>query len=208
MRLQDCELDETISKTTQNITLCKTRKGNLEINKDTLAIPIRHDGQLRGFVFRGQGRLLIDTIVETEEGAIGKPVDKELTAPFLMIGDLEETQKYLAETSEEDLAPMGYQNRQEFKGAAEILCNQFFGGWSNNWQHFKGDRSHIFAIRNEEGELDILVVKDSKLVYKANDATFVSNDDKVVLKTPNEVVCSSNEKSVIVYEDKSVNIER
>lgn len=206
---QNYELEEAILKASHDKALWKTEKGILEINKDTLAIPIRQDGKRRGFVFHGSGKLLIDTIIKTEEGAIGNPVDKELKTPFLMIGSTEETQKYLVEASEEDFTRMGYMNRQSLEAEAKDLCRQFFGSRLDSNQHSRLDRGCIFAFRNKENRLDILITKHSKMVYKTDDIAFVSNDDKVVLKTPDEVVCSSSGgRSIIVQRNKSVLIRK
>ena len=196
---ENCQLGNTVSKTSEATTLWRTEKGIIEINKNTLAIPIKLGDKERGYVFRGSGKFLLDTIVETEEGAIGKPVEKELDEPFLMLGDTEETQKHLATASEEDFAKMGYQNQQEFVDRAEDLCDQFFKKKGvHDHQRFDEHRGFIFAFQNENSKLDILVTKGSKLVYKAIDMVFVSNENKIVLKSPSEVVCLSNGKSVIV----------
>ena len=66
----------------------------------------------------------------------------------------------------------------------------------------------IFAFQNQANKLDILVAKGSKLVYTAKDLVFVSNKNKVVLKSPDEVVCSGNRRSVIIGKGKSVIIKK
>jgi hypothetical protein len=199
MMWQNYQLGNTVSKTSEAVTLWQMEKGIVEISKNTLAVPIGLDDKERGYVFHGNGKLLLDTIVETEEGAIGKPVEKELNEPFLMLGDTGETQKHLTTASEEDFAKMGYQNQQEFAVKAEDLCDQFFKKKGvHNHRCLDEHRGFIFAFQNELSKLDILVTKGFKLVYKAMDMVFVSNENKVVLKSPSEVVCLSNGKSVII----------
>jgi len=196
---QNYQLGSTVSKASEAVTLWQMEKGIVEISKNTLAIPIKLSDKERGYVFHGNGKLLLDTIVETEEGAIGKPVEKELSELFLMLGDTEETQKHLTTASGEDFAKMGYQNQQEFVVKAEDLCDQFLKKRGvHNHQCFDEHRGFIFAFQNENSKLDVLVAKGLKLVYKAMDMVFVSNENKVVLKSPSEVVCLSNGKSVIV----------
>jgi len=196
---QNYQLGNTVSKTSEAVTLWQMEKGIVEISKNTLAVPIELDDKERGYVFHGNGKFLLDSIVETEEGAIGKPVEKELSELFLMLGDTEEIQKHLTEASEEDFAKMGYQNQQEFADRAEDLCGQFFKKKGvHNYQCFDEHRGFIFAFQNQTSKLDILIAKGSKLVYKAMDIVFVSNENKVVLKSPSEVVCTSNGKSVII----------
>ena len=199
MMWQNYQLGNTVSKTSEAVTLWQMEKGIVEISKNTLVVPIELDDKERGYVFHGNGKFLLDSIVETEEGAIGKPVEKELSELFLMLGDTEEIQKHLTEASEEDFAKMGYQNQQEFADRAEDLCGQFFKKKGvHNYQCFDEHRGFIFAFQNQTSKLDILIAKGSKLVYKAMDIVFVSNENKVVLKSPSEVVCTSNGKSVII----------
>jgi hypothetical protein len=198
---QNYRLDDAISKITEDVRLWQTEKGVLEICKNTLVIPIRVRDQRRGYVFHGHGKLLLDTIVETDEGAIGKPVEKELSAPFLMLGNTEKIEQHSVTAGEEDLARMEYKDQQEFVTKAEDLCNQFFKQKKREMgdHQFFGEYSgSIFAFQNQTNELDILVTKGSKLVYKTKDVVFVSNKNKVVLKSPNEVICASNGKSVII----------
>ena len=196
---QNYQLGNTVSKTSEATMLWQTEKGIIEISKNTLAIPIKLSDKERGYVFHGNGKLLLDTIVETEEGAIGKPVEKELNDPFLMLGNVEEIQKHFTKASEEDFAKLGYENQQGFVDRAEELFNQFFKKEGvHGHRTLSGDRGFIFTFQNQTGKLDILVAKGSKLVYKAMDIVFVSNENKVVLKSPSEVVCTSNGKSVII----------
>jgi hypothetical protein len=119
------ELGKTVLKATESMTLWQTEKGIIEISNNTLTIPIKLDGQKRGYVFQGHGKLLLDTIVETEEGAMGRPVEKELNEPFLMLGDIEEIQKSLTKANEEDFQKMGYKDQKGFEDRAEDLCDQF-----------------------------------------------------------------------------------
>ena len=123
---ENYELDGTTSKATEDMRLWQTEKGVVEISENTLATSITLGDQRRGYVFHGHGKLLIDAIVETDEGAIGKSVEKKLNEPFLMLGETEEIQKHLTKASEEDLAKMGYEKQQGFVDKAEDLCDQFF----------------------------------------------------------------------------------
>jgi len=208
MMWQNYQLDDTISKTTEGIRLWQSERGIVEINKGTLAVSIRLNDQQKGYVFHGQGKLLIDAIVETEEGAIGKSVEKELNAPFLMLGSPEEIQKHLTEANDEDLAKMNYEGLQVFVAKAEDLCNRFFQGKMHKHHGFDKDSGIIFAFQNETDKLDILVTKGSKLVYTARDMLFVANKDKVVLKSHGELVCTKNGNALIIKNRKSLIIEK
>jgi hypothetical protein len=182
-------------KTTETLTLWRTEKGTVEIGKNTLAIPIKLEDERKGFIFHGNGKLLLDTIVETREGAVGKPVENELNEPFLMLADVEETEKHLSAATKDDLQKMGYKSEQEFMGKAENLFDQFFGKTRMYNHHCCGDSDGygvVFSFPNEAGKLDTLVADGSKLVYAAKNQVFVSHGDRVVLKTSKQMVVSGD----------------
>jgi hypothetical protein len=200
MLWQNYRIDKTILKTTEAMTLWRAEKGTIEISNNTLAIPIKLEDQRKGYIFHGHGKLLLDTIVETHEGAVGKPVENELNGLFLMLGDTDEIRQHLSSAAKEDLTKMGYETEQGLIDKAATLFDQFFGKTKmHNHQCCGINHGVIFAFPNEAGKLDILIAKGSKLVYKAMNQTFVSNDCKVVLKTPTEVIVSGdNRKSLII----------
>ena len=192
------QLGNVVSKTTQTMTLWRAERGIIEISNDTLVIPIELNDEEKGCVFHGNGKLLLDAIVETDEGAIGRAVEKGLNKPFLMLGDTQEMQKNLVKAGEEDFAKMGYENQRGFVDRAEDMCDRFFSGRVYSNQRFNGNHGLIFAFQNEAGKTDILIAKGSKLVYKATDIIFLSNENKVVLKSQGEVVCKGNGKSIVI----------
>jgi hypothetical protein len=199
MTWRNYQLDSAVSKTTEDITLWQTEKGILEISKDTLVLSIKLNEQRKGYIFHGHGKLLLDTVVETKEGAIGRPIEKEINKAFMMLGETEKIQQRLSTANKEDLKETGYESEQEFLAKAEELCDQFLGKRIvYGHKCFGEDHGFIFAFSNEADKLDTLVAKDSKLVYKAINMVFVSNKNKVVLKSPSEVVCTTNGKSVII----------
>jgi hypothetical protein len=197
---ENYQLDTTTLKTTETMTLWRTEKGTVEIGKNTLAIPIKLNDQRKGYIFHGHGKLLLDTIVETQEGAVGKPVESELNELFLMLGETEEIQQHLSTATKEDLTKIGYESEKGFIEKAENLFDHFFGNMRMHNQQCCGNNyGVIFAFPNEAGKLDTLIANGSKLVYKAMNQVFVSNDGKVVLKTPTEVIVSGdNRKSLVI----------
>jgi hypothetical protein len=200
MTRENYQLDNNALKTNETMTLWRTEKGTIEIDKNTLAIPIKLDDKLKGYVFHGHGKLLLDTIVETQEGAVGKPVENELNESFLMLGDTEQIQQHFSTATEEDLKKIGYENEKGFRDKAEDLLDQFLGKRGMHSHQCCGN-SHgtIFAFPNEVGKLDTLIANGSKLVYKARNQVFVSTDSNVVLKTPTKVIVSADAgKSLVI----------
>ena len=195
---QDYQIDSTISKATEDITLWETEKGIVKIEKGTLAIGLKLRDQQRGYVLHGHGELLLDAIVETEEGALGKPIEKELNKPFLMLGDTDEIQQHLTTANKEDLTEMDYEEPQKFVNEAEDLFGRLFRGRLYDYRCFDKHDGFVFAFPSEADELSILVAKNSKLVYKAEGMVFVSDRNKAVLKSPNEVVVVRGGKMHVV----------
>jgi len=195
MNWENYRLEDTVSKTTETIVLWQTEKGLVKISKDSLAVAIKLGDEKKGYIFHGNGKLLLDTIVETREGAVGKPVEKEITETFLVLGQVEVN---LSATSQEDFGKMGYTDQQEALTKARGLFNRFFEGRKLHDPHCLNDHGLIFAFPNENGKFDLLVTNDSSIVYKAKDIVFVSNGNKTVLKNAKEAVCVANGKSVIL----------
>jgi len=167
----------------------------VEISKDSLAVAIKLGNEKKGHVFHGNGKLLLDTIVETREGAVGKPIEKEIAQPFLMLGQVEE---HLSAASQEDFVKVGYANQQEFLTKTRVLFDGFFERRVHSHQCCNVNHGLIFAFPSEKDKFDLLVTKDSSIVYKSKETVFVSNSDRTVLKSPKEVVCVTNGKAVIV----------
>lgn len=208
MKRQNFRLDNTVLKTIQSLTLWQAEKGNLAIDEKALAILVKLGEQEKGFIFHGQGKLLLDAIIETEMGAVGKSVERDLNEPFLMLGNTEKTKEHVTEANEKDVVSCGYNDSEAFVATAERLRAKFFEGKEPRHINVNQKNGQIFAFPNEDGEFDVLVVKDSKMVYKAGGVTFVSNGNKEVFTSPSEIFVSSNGKSVFMKNGKSVIVKR
>jgi hypothetical protein len=195
----DYQLEDTVLAVSDDATLWQTEKGLVKINKNTLALPIQLNGRRRGYVFHGQGQLTLDTIVETEEGAVGRPVDTKLTNPFLMLGAEEESYQRFGPASAEDLRHAGYEHSQQFITEAQTLCERFFdrGAYCSHGR-FGEDRGVLFVFSNGTPKMDILLAKDSELVYKKAGFVFVSNRDNSILKGHGMVILSRSGRSFVV----------
>jgi hypothetical protein len=202
MTWQNYHLDNAISKAAEDTKLWQTEKGIVEIGKNTLAIPVIMHDQVKGYVFDGHGKLLLDTIVETKEGAVGKPVEKEIHEPFVMLGKAEMTGRNLKPASSEDLAEAGYADRLGLMTKAEELLDRLFkNGRTHSCRCSYDDEGLLFAFQNQADDLDILLAKDAKIVYKAKDSVFISDKNRAVLRSC-EVVCVCSGNSVVVKRAK------
>jgi len=198
MRWHDYELDSEIFKSNEDLTLCRSEKVLVETNKGALVVAIKNKERKAGYVFVGHGRLLVDAIVETERGAFGKTIDRELNEPFLMLGNKEEIGQSLSPAGSDDLARIGLKH-EEFLEKGQNLLDSLSKKRTDCAldcsSEFKGS---VFAFPANEGGLDSLIVKDSKLVYAAKDMVFLSNRDKSILTNSGQVVFSSDGRSICV----------
>ena len=183
------ELDNRIKGAVRDIELWQSDKGLITVAKGTLAISLRIGGKRSGCVFHGQGKLILDTIVDTKEGAVGKSVEEGLSKPFLMIGHIDEAEGCLVDAGDEEISRLGYDSKDEFAERAGDLCHRFFRGRVHDYQDFNKSEGTIFAFQNEPLKLDILISEESELIYKTSDVVFVSNNQEVVLKSPDATVC-------------------
>jgi len=183
------EASDSVFKTKEPLTLWKTDQGFVEVGKDTLAVAVKSGEKQKGFVLHGQGKLVLDTIVETESGAVGEPVEKELSKPFLMLGETEQVQQCLGEAISEDLAKMGYKSNNEFADKAKDLLERSLNkGRTSSGSCCHHSEGSVFIFPNETGEPDVLILHDSKLIYKSGSLVFMLNDGKAMLKSPMRVV--------------------
>jgi hypothetical protein len=193
------EASGAVFKTKESVTLCKTDQGFVEVDKDTLAVLITRDEKREGYVFHGHGKLVLDAIVETESGAVGEPIEKELISPFLMLGDIEQIQQRMDEASGDDLMKKGYQNESEFVDKAKsYLEKSLTRGRIHRGMccgHFEGP---MFMFPNEAGRSDVLILTGSNLIYKSRGMIFISRKGKSILKSPEHVVMSHNGKCIVI----------
>ena len=193
-------------KTVKDVTLFKNDRCIVTALRGTLALPILINGKTKGYAFHGAGKLLLDAIIKTPRGAIGKPIDRDLTKIFLMVGGAEEIEESLAPAEASDLSRLGYENREAFSERVDEFCGSLF---KIGIKHINFDKkeARIFAFQNVHAKPDILLSKRDKLVYTSKKEVYVFKGDKGVIKRPGEVMVSKEGKIVIV-KDNSVVMDR
>jgi hypothetical protein len=191
MMWQHYELSNTVLKTNEQLNLWKSDRGSVNIEKDTLAVAITLDGKPEGYILAGNGKMVLDAIVETDQGAVGKPIEQQLTDPFLMVGNPEitEARSFSAVAGEQ----------KDFLAKAQDLYHQFFRGE----EPFDGPCRHhyeglVFAFKNDLGKLDLLIPHGSKIVYKAKHMVFISDEDEAILKSPEHMVVSNHGRCIVM----------
>ncbi|UCB61059.1 MAG: hypothetical protein JSW72_03115 [Candidatus Bathyarchaeota archaeon] len=209
MTWQDRQLATEASKTTETAVLFTNQKCVVETSKGTLTLEITRDNQPRGYIFHGTAKLLIDAIVETGQGAIGKPVEKTVETPFIMLGQPDAPLK-LNVAESDDFTRLGYTDQTAFKQEAERLLDRFFRDSTRRCGRVATQNDVegcIFAFQEDTGELILLVANGAKLVYTAPDQVFVSKGHKTVLTQRGIVAVSRPGKHVLIAND-CVHVDR
>ena len=197
MKYLNYKLSNDPLKIVEDTTLLKNERCVVDALEGSLALPILIDEKVQGYVFHGTGKLVVDSIIETTKGAVGRPTVKDLKYPFMMLGGTEEIKDNLGDADTSDLQNAGYESVDAFIEHAEELCGRLL---KERHCHvdFDGKDSRLFAFLNEEGKLDILVSKNDKLVYKSEKKVYLSKGSKSVLKRPNEIIVSKKGKTVVI----------
>jgi len=194
----DYTLENTVLKSDEAFTLYRAEKASVEIEKNAFAVPIKVEEEKVGYVFVGQGKLVVDAIVETEEGAFGKPIERALNEPFLMLGNTEQTSQHFSPASHDDLKKADVDEKTLLDGAQGLLDRFSSKSAVRGHEELDNHSGWIFAFSNGENALDHLVSKGSELVYNAKDMSFVSKGDKSILRSSEKVVLSNHGRSFVV----------
>jgi hypothetical protein len=194
--MQHYEVEDTILRSTAELTLTRSDKVSLEIKKGTLTLPVKVEDKREGYIFLGEGKLLIDAIVETEKGAVGKPVQRELGELFLMLGNTEETSKHLEKANEDDLRRRNLTEKILFSQAQDLLTKFTEKRAPHGSEHLRQPEGSIFAFPNGESNLDLLLLNGPRLIYTTKDMSFICDGDKSVLNTPRQVFLSAQGASL------------
>jgi len=192
----DVDLGNNIYKVYQETTLIRNSKCLITIQEGTLAAPLYVRDKPAGYVFHGMGRFGLDAIVETRQGALGKPIAKELGDPFLMFARGDFT-SFMSPATAEDLAKVGYENAEVFIEGALKLCKSFLdygrhlnlGSWSDN--------KKIFVLPQTD-KFEILVSTDDSTTYVAKGGVYVFRGNEQVLTGSREVLVAKHGRLVAI----------
>lgn len=200
MTLTNLEVKEEPLKLRQDFTLFQNERCITKIFKSSLAFPIVRESEVVGYVFHGEGKLVIDAVIETPRGAIGKPVERKIDTLFIMLAPFEKVRKLreeLVSANISDLKQKGYESVGGFVKSARELCSQIFR--KTCFGTFLENPSHIFAFKREDQrKIDLLVSKDDKLAYISGGKLFAFKRGKSVIIKPGKLLIAKNNKTLVV----------
>lgn len=194
------QLGNLPQKLTQDSTLLQNEKCIIKATAGTLTLPIMIGNMTRGYIFVGSGQLTLDAIIETARGAVGESIIKDLTQPFIMLGESQELKQNLTPATTEDLAHCGYASADELIKTANNMLERLA---HRRHMHFDADPdAHIFAFPTNQGKLDILIAKGDRLVYKSEDKVYISkNKAESVAIGQGQIFVARKGKTVIIDKD-------
>lgn len=185
------------SKLTKDLVLLQNEKCIVKAFAGDLTLPILADDATLGYIFFGKGRFTLDAIVETPEGAVGKPLVKDLDTPFIMLGKVCNIANDLTPATVHDISNMGCRNSEEFLAKANEVFSRFSLDYHTRF-NFEED-SQVFAFANEHDKWDMLISKEDKLVYMSKDKVYISKDKaESVDISPAGVLVAERGKTIVI----------
>jgi len=194
------QLGNLPQKLTQDSTLLQNEKCIIKAAAGTLTLPIMIDNMTRGHIFVGRGQFTLDAIIETARGAVGESIIKDLTQPFIMLGENPKLTQNLTPATTEDLAHYGYASADELLKTANNMLERLA---HKRHVHFGTDPdAHIFAFDIGQDKLDILIAKGDRLVYKSEDKVYISkNKAENVAIGQGQIFVARKGKTVVIDKD-------
>ncbi|RLE65461.1 MAG: hypothetical protein DRJ47_05070 [Thermoprotei archaeon] len=178
------KLDKEVYRLNENKVFLDHPKCRLTVGENSILAKVFFNDHHVGYVVQGYVEFFVDTILETSEGAVGKPVRKTGHQTFIYLSK---------QPPEMNLSPTG---DKEFWAKAYSLCEKFFK--QNEYRLHKG---HIVAFPVGD-KFEILVLKNNKLVYISLSKIFVSKMDHGVLlenkRDARRVITSAGEKTILM----------
>lgn len=202
------QLGNQPQKLTKDATLLQNEKCIIKATTGTITLPILTDNTIRGHLFIGTGQLILDTIIETMRGAIGKPLVKDLSRdqPFLMLGETKNLKENLTQATNQDLADIGYKSIDEFVKTANETFDQFA---HKRRSHIDIEPdAHIFAFANEHEKWDFLIAKDDKLVYTSKHKVYVSRNNGETVSLGQGSILVAKKGKTVVMDKGSILVDR
>lgn len=179
-------------------TLFRNDKCVLKISDGAIVVPLYFNGESLGYFFHGEGKLLLDAVIETPRGAVGKPIERNIETPFIMIAPaskIEEIRGKLRKAENENLEQRGYANVGEAVEAARNLCYAMFR--KSTFCRRPEPQSYVFGFQRKDAEkLDLLAAKGDKLVYICGENIFAFKRGKSIMIKSNRLVIAKNNKII------------
>lgn len=197
---------EAVFRLEESFTLFRNDKCIVKIYDGAIVIPLYFNGENVGYFFHGEGTFLLDAVIETPRGALGKPIEREIETPFIMVAStskIKEIREKLREAEDENLAQKGYADAREVVETAKELCNTMFR--KSRFCKHPELQSYVFGFQRKDTERpDMLVAKGDKLVYIRGENIFAFKRGKSIMIKPKQAGIAKNGKIIAVATPKKL----
>lgn len=192
------KLSAELCKLVQEATLIENEKCRVTMEADTLASQVCIEGRMEGYVLHGEGRLILDAIIETRGGAVGKSIVRELGEPFIALATSKENLNIaLSPATLEDLRKVGYDSPEAFIERVDGLLGKFFRKGRRISASILDEKFKVFAFPVNDAFEILLASKDS-VVYVKKGGSYIFKGGRQVAMELGDVVISKFGKLVVI----------
>jgi len=189
-------------KVMRDLVLFQNDRCVVRISEGTLTLSVLVDDTVQGWLFHGKGQLMLDTIVETPRGAVGKSLVEDLTLPFLMFGEATDLSQNSTAATVQDVARIGYNSLEEFLSKATEVLGRFTKRGHGPVEFDEGSYIFAFTVGGDPSRWDMLISKGNRLVYKSKNRVYVSRGKAGNVSVhPREVLVARHGKTVVIGKD-------
>lgn len=159
--------------------LISTDKALLTLTEGVAWVYVVNNGDRVGIAFAGPGRLAVDAITETDEGAVGRSVVMRLEGMQLYLGETQ-IERLSREATDSELSTIGYKSAEDFLSGVESLIKEKVNG--DNKINIENHDSRVLIGTGEDEKSIVLVIGHRKddLVFSYGKNVFVVGDDEMV----------------------------
>jgi hypothetical protein len=159
--------------------LISTEKALVNLSEGCVWIYVVNNGERVGIAFAGHGRLAVDAITETDDGAIGKSVATGLEGMQLFLGETQ-IERISREATLLEMEHLGYSGSEDFISAVDsIIKNKVNGDTKVNVEN---QESNVLIGIGEDEKAIVLVTTEGKedLVFSYGKNVHVVGEKEMV----------------------------
>ncbi|MFX0096785.1 MAG: hypothetical protein ACFE7E_03410 [Candidatus Hodarchaeota archaeon] len=192
-------LGDLAGKVSKDSNIAQSEKALVNVKSGTLYFPVLQDRTVVGGVFLGSGHFIVDAIIETRQGAIGKSEDHNWDGNLLIldqggIWSAPGTEPF----SDKDLNIHNLESAKEAKERAQqILDRLLFEGrsWSSDFLDSRKGGWTVNIIDKDN--------KETRLVAK-RDKFVMTHEGTVLVIKGNKLVRTGHKKTIVVGEKGNI----
>ncbi|MFX1362546.1 MAG: hypothetical protein ACFE7A_03750 [Promethearchaeota archaeon] len=192
-------LGDLTGKVSNDSKIAQSEKALVNVESGALYFPVLLDETIAGGIFLGSGHFIVDAIIETGAGAVGKSEEHKWDGNLLL---LDQGGMWSAPNTEPfkhtDLKIHNLESAEKARERAQKVLNRFsFEGrsWASDFFESKKEGWIVNIIDKEN--------KESRLVAKRDRLVMTHEGIKLVIKG-NKLVRKGNKKILVVGEEGNI----